>query len=158
MYDDRNRMLAPVREGADFLVSGRPIGLLMTRIAENRHLADLFPRLCTPEGSEIHLKPASDYVLPGREVTFATVVESARCQGQCAIGYRVHAGAAVDPSRGVRLNPDKRETARFRAGDRVIVLAEDRPPGTATRGGGRSARVASRRTAGGSSPAVATAW
>ncbi|MEU9980581.1 NAD-binding lipoprotein [Streptomyces sp. NPDC050856] len=125
MYDDRNRLLAPVREGADFIVSGRLISLLMTQIAENRHLADLFARLFTPEGSEIHLKPASDYVLPGREVTFATVVESARRRGQCAIGYRVHARAAADPSRGVRLNPDKRETVRFRAGDRVIVLAED---------------------------------
>lgn len=124
MTDDRNRLLAPVRPGADFIVSGRLISLLMAQISENRHLAALFDELFTAEGSEIYLRPATDYVLAGREVTFATVVESARRRHECAIGYRLHDEAATAPDRGVRVNPDKRESVRFTAKDRVIVVAE----------------------------------
>ncbi|MEV4947017.1 NAD-binding lipoprotein [Streptomyces sp. NPDC053755] len=124
MTDDRNRLLAPVRQGADFIVSGRLISLLMTQIAENRHLAGLFDELFTADGSEIHLKPAEDYVLPHREVTFATVVESARRRRECAIGYRLRAASSTGPSYGVTVNPDKRGTVRFEPGDCVIVVAE----------------------------------
>ncbi|MGA5702486.1 CASTOR/POLLUX-related putative ion channel [Peterkaempfera bronchialis] len=125
MSDDRNRLLAPAREGADFIVSGRLISLLMTQISQNRHLADLFDRLFTADGSEIHLRPATDYVLPDRETSYATVVESARRQHHCAIGYRLHAHAATGPFYGVRINPDKRTTVRLGARDWVIVVAED---------------------------------
>ncbi|WP_336323759.1 CASTOR/POLLUX-related putative ion channel [Streptomyces lavendofoliae] len=124
LTDDRNRLLAPVRQGADFIVSGRLISLLMTQIAENRHLADVFQELFTAEGSEIHLKPAIDYVPADREVTFATVVESARRRHECAIGYRLRAEASIAPTHGVRVNPDKRTKVRFGAGDCVIVVAE----------------------------------
>ncbi|MFF7178173.1 TrkA C-terminal domain-containing protein [Streptomyces sp. NPDC008121] len=124
MTDDRNRVLAPVREGADFIVSGRLISLLMTQIAENRHLAALFDELFSADGSEIHLKPATDYVLADREVTFATVVESARRRHECAIGYRLRAEASTGPAYGVRVNPDKRESVRFGPDDCVIVIAE----------------------------------
>ncbi|MEU7283464.1 NAD-binding lipoprotein [Streptomyces sp. NPDC045431] len=124
MTDDRNRLLAPVRQGADFIVSGRLISLLMTQISENRHLADLFDELFTADGSEIHLKPATDYVRPDREVGFATVVESARRRHECAIGYRLRAEASTAPAYGVRINPDKRLKLRFSAGDCVIVVAE----------------------------------
>ncbi|MYS24093.1 NAD-binding lipoprotein [Streptomyces sp. SID4948] len=124
MSDDRNRLLAPVREGTDFIVSGRLISLLMTQISQNHHLADLFDQLFTPDGSEIYLKPAAAYVRPGRDVSYATVVESARRRHHCAIGYRLQAQAALGPSYGVRLNPDKRERVRLGAEDRVIVLAE----------------------------------
>ncbi|MDT9685422.1 NAD-binding lipoprotein [Streptomyces sp. TRM76323] len=123
MSDDRNRPLAPVREGADFIVSGRLISLLMTQISENRHLADLFTELFAAEGSEIYLKPAVNYVRPGREVTFATVVESARRQYECAIGYRLHHQLSTAPDYGVRINPDKRRPVRFAEGDQVIVVA-----------------------------------
>ncbi|MFC4034327.1 NAD-binding lipoprotein [Streptomyces polygonati] len=124
MSDDRNRLLAPVREGTDFIVSGRLISLLMAQISQNRHLADLFDTLFTAEGSEIYLKPAAGYVRPGALVSYATVVESARRQHHCAIGYRLHAQSATGPSYGVRINPDKRERVRLGALDRVIVLAE----------------------------------
>jgi Trk K+ transport system NAD-binding subunit len=128
LTDDRNRLLAPFRADADFIVSGRLISLLMTQISQNRHLAELFDDLFTAEGNEIHLKPATDYVAPGREVGFATVVESARRQRQCAIGYRLHEQAATGPSFGVRLNPDKRQPVRLGTRDLVIVVAQEPLP------------------------------
>ncbi|MEU7578615.1 NAD-binding lipoprotein [Streptomyces sp. NPDC041068] len=123
MSDDRNRALAPLSEGTDFIVSGKIVSLLMTQIAENHELAGLFRELGDPEGSEIYLRPACDYVAPGHEVSYATVVESARRQGQCAIGYRLGEEAALEPAFGVRLNPGKRERLSLGAGDSVIVLA-----------------------------------
>ncbi|MFD3327915.1 NAD-binding lipoprotein [Streptomyces sp. NPDC058701] len=124
MSDDGNRLLAPAREGADFIVSGRMISLLMTQISESRYLADVFEELFAAEGNELYLKPASDYVRVDREVAFATVVESALRRRECAVGYRLRADTGADPAHGVRLNPDKRERIRFTGADWVIVLAE----------------------------------
>ncbi|MFE1874195.1 NAD-binding lipoprotein [Streptomyces sp. NPDC059496] len=124
MSDDGNRLLAPAREGADFIVSGRLISLLMTQISESPYLAAVFEELFEAEGNELHLKPVADYVRTDREVAFATLVESARRRRECAVGYRLRAGAATGPAYGVRLNPDKRQRVRFGEHDWLIVLAE----------------------------------
>ncbi|WP_327382085.1 MULTISPECIES: CASTOR/POLLUX-related putative ion channel [unclassified Streptomyces] len=124
MSDDGNRLLAPAREGADFIVSGRLISLLMTQISESPYLAAVFEELFEAEGNELHLKPVADYVRTDREVTFATLVESARRRRECAVGYRLRAGTATGPAYGVRLNPDKRQRVRFGEHDWLIVLAE----------------------------------
>ncbi|MFE0172572.1 NAD-binding lipoprotein [Streptomyces sp. NPDC059002] len=125
MADDRSRALAPISAGADFIVSGKIISLLMTQVAENRRLAGLFRELGNAEGSEIYLKPAGDYVRAGQEVSYATVVESARRQGQCAIGYRLQSEAGAAPGFGVRLNPDKARRVTLGPGDSVVVVAAE---------------------------------
>ncbi|WP_327351179.1 CASTOR/POLLUX-related putative ion channel [Streptomyces sp. NBC_01304] len=124
MADDRNRALAPISEGDDFIVSDKVISLLMTQVSENRHLARLFDDLFAADGCEIYLKPAGDYVALQHDIDFYTVVESARRQGHSAIGYRLQAEAALPPSFGIRLNPDKKERLSFGVGDSVIVMAE----------------------------------
>ncbi|WP_405922008.1 CASTOR/POLLUX-related putative ion channel [Streptomyces sp. NBC_00122] len=124
MSDDGNRLLAPARVGADFIVSGRLISLLMTQISESSYLADVFQELFDAEGHEFYLKPVSDYVRAGREVSFATVVESARRRRECAVGYRLRGQMSTGPAYGVSINPDKRQRIRFAEGDWLIVLAE----------------------------------
>ncbi|MET9468617.1 NAD-binding lipoprotein [Streptomyces sp. NPDC006544] len=124
MSDDGNRLLAPARDGADFIVSGRLISLLLTQISESPYLAGVFEELFTAEGHEFHLKPAADYVRAGHEVSFATAVESARRRRECAVGYRLRARSATGPDHGVRINPDKRQRVRFSEDDWLIVLAE----------------------------------
>ncbi|MFD3694885.1 NAD-binding lipoprotein [Streptomyces sp. NPDC058646] len=124
MSDDGNRLLAPARDSADFIVSGRLISLLMTQISESSHLAAVFAELLGAEGHELYLRPATDYVRAGHEVSFATAVASARRHRACAIGYQLRAEAATGPDYGVRINPDKRQRVRFGEGDRLIVLAE----------------------------------
>ncbi|MFJ7266486.1 NAD-binding lipoprotein [Streptomyces sp. NPDC099050] len=124
MSDDGNRLLAPARDGADFIVSGRLISLLMTQISESPYLAEVFEELFTARGHEFHLKPATDYVRAGSEVSFATAVESARRRRECAVGYRLRARSATAPDYGVRINPDKRQRIRFSEEDWLIVLAE----------------------------------
>ena len=97
---------------------------MLAQVSENKALNAVFEDLFDPEGSEVYLKPASDYVALGRPVNFYTVVESARRQGEIALGYRLQ-GLSTDPSRayGVVINPDKSDLVTFGERDRVIVLA-----------------------------------
>ncbi|HUP27676.1 MAG TPA: potassium transporter TrkA, partial [Chloroflexia bacterium] len=126
MLDDRNRELAEVTKADDFIVSDKLISLLLAQISENKHLSAVFADVFDPEGSEIYVKPAVDYIHPGREVNFYTVVEAARRRGHAAIGYRLQAHAGnPEKSYGVVVNPKKSETVTFSEADRVIVLAED---------------------------------
>jgi hypothetical protein len=125
MNDERNRMLAQVTKADDFVVGGRLISLLLTQLAENHHLGAVFGTLFDARGSEVYLKPASNYVRMGEWVNFATVIEGARQRGETAIGYRVVAESSEAPSFGVHLNPSKDERFALVPGDCVIVLAED---------------------------------
>lgn len=126
MIDERNRQLAEVTRVDDVIVSDKIISLMLTQISENRELAKVFGTLLSARGSEIYLRPAGDYLLAGRETSYATVVEAARRRRECAIGYRL-AVDAEDPERdfGVHINPAKSERLALAGSDRVIVLAEE---------------------------------
>ncbi len=126
MLDDRNRELAEVTNADDFIVSDKLVALTLTQLSENKRLAEVFDVLFAAEGSEIYLRPASEYVTAGAEVDFYTVVEAAALRGETALGYRVgeqaHRGA---DAYGVVVNPRKDQRRRYAADDRIIVLAED---------------------------------
>ncbi len=125
MLDVRNRELAEVTRADDFIVSDWLVSLLMCQISENKELSAVFEELFDPEGSELYLKPASEYVDTDVPLNFYTVVEAACRRGEIAIGYRMKAEAG-DPrkSYGVHLNPNKSQSVTFSEDDRVIVLAE----------------------------------
>ncbi|WP_427892816.1 hypothetical protein ACQHIV_07920 [Kribbella sp. GL6] len=125
MYDDNNRRVAQVTKADDFIVSSKLVSLLLTQLAENRHLHAVFADLFDPDGSEIYLKPAQNYLVPGAEANFATVVEAARRQGEIAIGYRLKRHSDRPPAYGVVLNPVRSAPLTLGAGDSVIVVSED---------------------------------
>jgi voltage-gated potassium channel Kch len=126
MLDMRNRELAEITQADDFIVSERLTSLLVAQVTENRDLRALFDDIFDADGSEIYLKPASDYVVPGRPMTYWHVMESARRRGDVAIGYRLasRSGDAAG-GYGVTVNPPKDTTLTFGADDRIIVIAED---------------------------------
>lgn len=126
MIDVRNRALAEVAKADDFIVSDELTGLLLTQVSENAELLAVFDNLFEAEGSEIYLKPATNYIAPERAVNFYTIAEAARRRSEIAIGYRL-ARSANDATRayGVRVNPPKSEMVTFEVGDKIIVLAED---------------------------------
>jgi hypothetical protein len=125
MLDLRNRELAEVAGVDDFIVSEHLVSLMMSQLSENPDLFAVFTDIFDPEGSEIYLKPASDYVETGKPVNFYTVVEAARRRNETAIGYRIVA-ESNDPlkSYGVHTNPKKSAVTTFAAEDKVIVIAE----------------------------------
>jgi hypothetical protein len=126
VLDIRNQKLAEVAQADDFVISDRLISLMMTQISENKHLAPLFADILDADGSEIYIKPLSNYVQPGAAVNFYTVVEAARQQNQVAIGYRKaefarNSGKAF----GMVLNPTKSETITFEPEDTILVIAAE---------------------------------
>mgnify|MGYP001770945213 FL=1 len=126
MLDLRNRQLAEVTQADDFIVSDHLVSLLMAQAAENKYLKTVFDELFRPEGSEIYLKPAEEYVRLAHAITFYTVVESARRRNEVALGYRLNRYAsAADRAYGVVVNPNKSDPVAFEPGDKVIVLAEE---------------------------------
>jgi voltage-gated potassium channel Kch len=126
MLDLRNRNLASVTRSDDFIVSDRLVSLTISQLAENPALKPVLDDLFDVEGSEIYLKPATDYIRGGGPVDFYTVVEAARRRGQVAIGYR-RVQHANDASRtyGVTINPDKAQPIELSEEDQVVVLAEE---------------------------------
>jgi len=126
MLDTRNRALAEVTKADDFIVSDKLVSLMLAQISENKQLNAVFADLFEPEGSEVYLKLASNYVRTGVPVNFYTVIEAARRKGEVALGYRLKAHAN-DAGRayGVVVNPDKPDRITFAEWDRIIVLAED---------------------------------
>jgi len=125
MLDLRNRELAKAAKVDDFIVSEHLISLMMAQLSENAELLGVFMDMFDPEGSEIYLKPASDYVATGKSVNFATVVESARRRNETAIGYRVMADTGnAEKSYGIRTNPKKSEKIIFAPEDKAIVISE----------------------------------
>lgn len=125
MIDVRNRELAEVSRADDFVVSNKLVSLMLTQAAENELMSAIFDSLLDENGSELYLRPASDFVAIGESVDFYTVSISAMKQGATAIGYRqLRAGANnVRNLGGVRINPNKSEKIVFEAQDRVVVLA-----------------------------------
>jgi voltage-gated potassium channel Kch len=126
MLDLRNRELAEVARVDDFIVSEQLISLMTTQLSESSELMGVFTDMFDPEGSEIYLKPISEYVVTGQPVNFYTVTEAARRRGQTAIGYRLMSeNHDADKSYGVHTNPKKSERVTFSAEDKIIVIAEE---------------------------------
>jgi Trk K+ transport system NAD-binding subunit len=124
LNDDANRHLAQITRADDFVVSTKLISLLVTQIAKNQHLTQVFAELFDPSDADIFLEPADGYLVPGVEANFATVIEAARRRGETAIGYRQQTAAQVAPGYGVVLNPDKAEPLTLTGADRVIVIGK----------------------------------
>jgi hypothetical protein len=126
ILDARNRALAEVTRADDFIVSDKLASLMLSQIAENKHLNAVFADLFDPEGSEIYLKPAGEYVEPGKPVNFYTVVEAARRRGQVAFGYRLKAQTHdIEHSYGVVVNPKKSELVTYSSDDKIILLSDN---------------------------------
>jgi len=126
MLDIRNRELAEVARADDYIVSDRLVSLVLAQISEDKTLNAVFEDLLDPDGSEVYLKPAGDYVQLGQPVNYATVVAAARARGEVAMGYKRQARAADASARyGVTLNPPKSQRVTLDTQDRIIVLAEE---------------------------------
>ncbi|HSO12394.1 MAG TPA: hypothetical protein VLT51_08460 [Anaerolineales bacterium] len=126
MLDIRNRELAEVTQVDDFIVSEHLISLMLAQLSESPDLYDVFEDIFDPEGSEIYLKPVSDYVETGTPVNFYTVVEAARRRGETAIGYRlISESKDANKAYGIHTNPKKSHEVTFAPEDKVVVIAEE---------------------------------
>jgi len=102
------------------------LSLLITQVSENKHLMRVFEDILDEKGSEIYMKPITDYVNVQQPVNFYTLVQSGIEKGQTVIGYRrmVDEHNAAE-AYGIKLNPEKSVMIQFSAEDKLIVLADD---------------------------------
>ncbi|HWH12267.1 MAG TPA: hypothetical protein VG165_14160 [Solirubrobacteraceae bacterium] len=120
VIDMQDTELVAVAGVDDVVVSDEVLSLLLTQVAENRHLADVFDKLLQADGPEVYMRPADRYVQAG-PVSFATLIAAASRRRETAIGYRrPAAGGHV-----ISLNPSKSTVFPVAPGDRLIVLAEN---------------------------------
>ena len=125
MMDLRNRALAQIARADDFIVSDKLVSLMMSQLSENANLDRVFRVLFSSEGSEIYIRPMTDYIRLGSTVDFYTVLEAAAARGETAIGYRLMKYADdKDHGYGVNVNPKKSEKHTFAENDMIVVLAE----------------------------------
>lgn len=127
MIDVRNRELAEVTRADDFVVSNKLVSLMLAQASENAYMAAIFGELLDEEGSEIYLRPLSDYVAIDGPVNFHTIALAALRRGEIAIGYRRLIENDPDERNlgGVTVNPNRTEAVSFDRKDMVIVLARD---------------------------------
>lgn len=126
IMDMRNRELASVTKADDFVVSDKLIAQMLSQVSETKELVRVFDDMFDADGSEIYLKPMTNYIKAGMEVDFFTVLESAKRQNQIAIGYRIMAKQYnKELCYGIVLNPLKTKKITFCSEDKIIVLATD---------------------------------
>lgn len=65
MMDIRNKELAEGTEADDFIISNKLISLMLSQLSENKELKAVFDDLFDADGSEIYVKPVTDYVKTG---------------------------------------------------------------------------------------------
>ncbi len=124
ILDIRNRALADVTSADDVIISEQLVALALTQMAENKDAVPVFMDLLSMGGAEIYLKPVGNYILPGSQVNFYTILAAAQRKDETAIGYRLLAEAdEAERSFGVYLNPDKSRQIVFGEEDQVIIIA-----------------------------------
>ncbi len=125
MLDDKNREIAEVARDDDFIVSDKLVSLMLAQVAVNFHLSDVFNELFSSTGSEIYIRPASDYCELGVQTDVASLYATGLGRNETVIGlYRPHPLEDFSAHRVVTLNPTKSNTWTPISEDGVIVLAE----------------------------------
>lgn len=126
MRDLRNREIGIVAKADDFIVGENISSLILSQISENKALKSVFDVLFDSDGSEIYLKPISQYWSEGEEVNFYDLAARALQYNETAIGYRIMGKKdSVDENFGVKLNPMKDQKIALSKDDFLVVLAED---------------------------------
>ena len=135
MRSVENQQLAQGTMVSDFVISRSIASLMMSQIAENRELREVFENLLSNEGFEVYMKPAKYYIdlSDGKPIDIFSVQDAVAAKGEIFLGYKRKPGSVEAPDSGRKrslLNPEKMRdgVAReysFSTEDEFIVLAED---------------------------------
>lgn len=126
MLDVRNRKLAEITKVNDFIISDKIVSLLLTQVSENRLLNSVFADLFDADGSEIYIKPITDYIKLENTVNFYTIAKAASKRNEIAIGYKLSAEENdAAKNYGIYINPAKSKMISLTPDDCLIVIAEE---------------------------------
>jgi hypothetical protein len=123
VLDIRDVELAKVSGADDFIVSDRLTALMLSQLAEVADREQVFSDLFEATGSEVCMRPVTDYAEPEPGVPYASYVAAAHRAGHLAIGYRTTRRDGHQTSYGIVLNPAKPDPIDLQPDDRIIVVA-----------------------------------
>ena len=129
MRSVENQLLAQGTMVSDFVISRSIASLMMSQIAENRELREVFEKLLSSEGFEVYMKPAKYYLdlSSGKPVDIFSVQDAVAAKGEIFLGYKKKSETGETQ---IALNPNKIKNGSvieysFSAEDEFVVLAED---------------------------------
>ncbi len=127
VLDSENKELISKAGVNDFIISNRFVSMIIAQYSEQPAIQKVYATLFQEAGSEIYLKPAALYFehLP-QEVSFADLMGLVQKREEICIGIKLKE-LEQDSSRnyGVELVPPKDRRITLRAGDSLVVVAED---------------------------------
>ncbi len=129
VLDIRDVRLARVAGAEDFIVSERITALMLAQLAEIPDRERVFADLFETWGSEVCMRPISDYADPRPGTSYGSYVAAAHSRGHLAIGYRTTGARGKELADAIHLNPAKSMPVDLKADDRlIIVLARESSP------------------------------
>ncbi len=104
----------------DVIISSVAVSAQLAQISQQVELGPIYRELLSAGGVEISLRPADDYVEPGRACRFADLMFAAQQKQEIALGLRTGNGNGGK----LWLNPDRAQAWELSDQDRVVVLAQ----------------------------------
>jgi hypothetical protein len=144
VLDIRDVQLARVAGAEDFIVSERITGLMLAQLAEVPEREKVFADLFETTGSEVCMRPISDYAQPQPGTHYGAYVAAAHRAGHLAIGYRSTGARGKDLASAIHLDPPKSAPVDLKEDDRlIIIVSRDTDPALApiAAEGGRKAEA-----------------
>ena len=127
MRSSVNQQLAQDSMASDFVISRNIASLMMSQIAENRELRQIFESLLSSEGFEVYIKPVKYYFNTQSEqaIDFYSLQDAVAEKGEIFLGYkRRTAEGDMITLNPVKLQYGKKTEMIFREDDELVVLAE----------------------------------
>lgn len=140
MRSVENQQLAQGTMVSDFVISRSIASLMMSQIAENRELREVFENLLSHKGFEIYMKPAKYYLdlHDGKPIDFFSIQDAVAEKGEIFLGYKKNSqnkgvtgnATSAGAESIIALNPAKVQDGvvtklSFSEEDEFIVMAED---------------------------------
>ena len=128
VLDTRDVELARAGGADDFIVSDRLTALMLSQLAELPDREKIFADLFEARGSQICMRPVSDYADLDQQVLYGAYAAAAQARGDLAIGYRTSHRNGNGHGNGngngfeIVLNPKKSTPVEFGDDDRLIVV------------------------------------
>ncbi len=120
LIDPWNAVLFKHRQG-EVIISPVVLSHMLAHASLRPELTNVFGELFGPGGAEIFFRPASDYRLAGKTVSFEEIRAISHSVMEIAIGVRLAAGSE-EPGGGVQLNPHPDRQWKITEEDEVVVL------------------------------------
>ena len=114
----------------DFMVSNQFVSQIMAQVSEEPLALDVYDDLFRAEGSEIYIKPASNYFdfseCKTIKIKYGECIEAAQLREEIILGLQFYkAQKDKENMFGLKLIPDKNEIFTLNAQDGFIALAQD---------------------------------